>query len=140
MVTSADDEAILLRCLEAECSGFVPKERPVREPLEAVRAVHAGEALVSPPMLARLLPRLRPSQRARSTDLTPRELDILGLLADGISNQTIAERLGISRNTVRNHVQSILSKLEAHSKVEAVATAVREGIIRYPVGRRLPPR
>jgi DNA-binding NarL/FixJ family response regulator len=132
MVTSADDEAVLLRCLEAGCSGFIPKERPVRELVEAVRAVHAGEALVSPPMLARLLPRLRPSHRNAGTDLTPRELDILSLLAQGLSNQAIAERLGISRNTVRNHVQSILAKLEAHSQLEAVSTAVREGIIRYP--------
>jgi DNA-binding NarL/FixJ family response regulator len=132
MVTSADDEAVLLRCVEAGCSGFIPKDRPVRELVEAVRAVHAGEALVSPPMLARLLPRLRPSHRDARPDLTPRELDILGLLAQGISNQVIADQLGISRNTVRNHVQSILSKLEAHSKLEAVSTAVREGIIRYP--------
>jgi DNA-binding NarL/FixJ family response regulator len=132
MVTSADDEAVLLRCLEAGCSGFIPKERPVRELVDAVRAVHAGEALVSPPMLARLLPRLRPSHRSTGTDLTPRELDILSLLARGLSNQGIADRLGISRNTVRNHVQSILAKLEAHSQLEAVSTAVREGIIRYP--------
>jgi two-component system response regulator DevR len=132
MVTSADDEAVLLQCLEAGCSGFIPKQRPVRELLEAVRAVHAGEALVSPPMLARLLPRLRPGHREATSELTPRELDILRLLAEGLSNQVIAERLGITRNTVRNHVQSILAKLEAHSKLEAVATAVREGIIRYP--------
>jgi DNA-binding NarL/FixJ family response regulator len=132
MVTSADDEAVLLQCLEAGCSGFIPKDRPVKELVEAVRATAAGEALVSPPMLARLLPRLRPSHRSTGTDLTARELDILSLLAQGLSNQGIAERLGISRNTVRNHVQSVLAKLEAHSQLEAVSTAVREGIIRYP--------
>jgi len=65
MVTSADDEAVLLRCIEAGCSGFIPKDRPVRELVEAVRAVHAGEALVSSPMLARLLPRLRLQPRGR---------------------------------------------------------------------------
>ena len=132
MVTSADDEGVLLQCLEAGCSGFIQKERPVRELLDAVRAVHAGEALVSPPMLARLLPRLRPSHQKTAAELTARELDILRLLAEGLSNQVIAERLGITRNTVRNHVQNILAKLGAHSKLEAVATAVREGIIRYP--------
>lgn len=104
----------------------------MRELLDAVRAVHAGEALVSPPMLARLLPRLRPGHRETAAELTPRELDILRLMAEGLSNQVISERLGITRNTVRNHVQSILAKLEAHSKLEAVATAVREGIISYP--------
>jgi DNA-binding NarL/FixJ family response regulator len=132
MVTSADDEAVLIRCLEAGCSGFIPKDRPVRELVEAVRATAAGEALVSPPMLARLLPRLKPGHKSAGTDLTPRELDILSLLAQGLSNQGIAERLGISRNTVRNHVQNILAKLEAHSQLEAVSTAVRQGIIRYP--------
>ena len=93
--------------------------------------MHAGEALVSPPILARLLPRLRPSHRVGNPSY-PRELDILGLMAQGLANQIIAERLGISRNTVRNHVQSILAKLDAHSKLEAVSAAVREGIISYP--------
>lgn len=130
MVTSTDDDAVLVRALEAGCSGFVPKHRPVQELIDAVRAAHAGEALVSPPLLARLLPRLRPTSRGVGSDLTTRELEVLGLLAEGLSNQAVAERLTISLHTVRNHVQNILMKLGAHSKLEAVATAVREGIIR----------
>jgi DNA-binding NarL/FixJ family response regulator len=83
-------------------------------------------------MLARLLPRLSRSYRGIGTDLTPREKEVLELLAQGLSNQAIAERLVISPHTVRNHVQNLLTKLHGHSKLEAVANAVREGIIRYP--------
>jgi DNA-binding NarL/FixJ family response regulator len=64
-------------------------------------------------------------------DLTPREIEVLKLLADGVSNQQIAEKLVLSMHTVRNHVQNVITKLGAHSKLEAVATAVREGIIRH---------
>jgi DNA-binding NarL/FixJ family response regulator len=66
------------------------------------------------------------------SDLTPRELEVLGLIASGLVNKQIAQQLGLSLNTVRNHTQNILYKLQAHSKLEAVATAVREGVIDYP--------
>jgi DNA-binding NarL/FixJ family response regulator len=66
------------------------------------------------------------------TDLTRRELELLTHLAQGASNKTIAAELHLSLNTVRNYVQSVLTKLGAHSKLEAVSTAVREGIIDYP--------
>jgi PAS domain S-box-containing protein len=65
-------------------------------------------------------------------DLTPRELEVLGLLASGLINKQVARRLGLRLNTVRNHSQHILYKLHAHSRLEAVATAVRDGIIAYP--------
>ena len=66
------------------------------------------------------------------SDLTARELEILTLVAAGLVNKQIAQRLHLTLNTVRNHVQNVLYKLQAHSKLEAVATAVREGIIDYP--------
>ena len=92
----------------------------------------AGEALISPAMLARLLPKLRPTKRGVGADLTSREIEVLQLLAGGLANQAIADKLVISVHTVRHHVQNIITKLQAHSKLEAVATAAREGIIRYP--------
>jgi DNA-binding NarL/FixJ family response regulator len=131
MVTSFDDEAVLVRAIESGCSGFITKHKAIEEVVRAVRAARAGEALISPSMLARLLPKLRRSQRGVGTDLTPREIEVLKLLAEGLSNAMIAERLVLSLHTVRNHVQNVISKLGAHSKLEAVATAVREGIIRH---------
>jgi DNA-binding NarL/FixJ family response regulator len=130
MVTSFDDEAVLVRAIEAGCCGFITKHKAVGEVASAVRAANAGEALISPSMLARLLPRLRRKEQGIGVDLTPRELEVLKLLAEGISNAAIAERLVLSLHTVRNHVQNVIGKLGAHSKLEAVATAVREGILR----------
>jgi two-component system, NarL family, response regulator DevR len=132
MVTSFDDEQVLIDAIEAGCAGFVTKHKAIDEVVAAVRAAYAGEALISPSMLARLLPRLNRSYRGIGTDLTPREKEVLDLVSQGLSNQAIAGRLVISTHTVRNHVQNMLTKLHAHSKLEAVANAVREGIIRYP--------
>jgi DNA-binding NarL/FixJ family response regulator len=132
MLTSFTDEAVLVSAIEAGCSGFVTKHKAVEEVAAAVRAAYEGEALISPSMLARLLPKLRRSSRGLGSDLTPRELEVLKLLAEGLSNGAIAERLVISLHTVRNHVQSIIMKMQAHSKLEAVTVAVREGVIQYP--------
>ena len=131
MVTSFDDEGVLVRAIEAGASGFITKHKAVQEVAAAVRAAHAGEALISPSLLARLLPKLRQNPRGVGADLTPREIEVLKLLATGASNQQIAEELVLSLHTVRNHVQNVIGKLGTHSKLEAVATAVREGIIRH---------
>ncbi len=82
-------------------------------------------------MLQHLLP-AHPDQQRAGPDLTPREVEVLDLLVDGASTQAIAERLYMSTNTVRNHVQKILTKLGVHSRLEAVSTAVREGIVERP--------
>ena len=132
MVTSYTDEQVLISAIEAGASGYVTKHKVIEEVVSAVRAAHAGEALISPTMLARLLPKLRPSERTIGSDLTPREIEVLKLLAEGLSNQAISEKLVISLHTVRHHVQNIITKLSAHSKLEAVATAARAGIIKYP--------
>jgi DNA-binding NarL/FixJ family response regulator len=132
MVTSYTDESVLVAAIEAGASGYVTKHKVIDEVVDAVRAAHAGEALISPSMLARLLPKLRPSKRGLGSDLTQRELEVLRLLAEGMSNQNIAQKLVISVHTVRHHVQNIITKLDVHSKLEAVATAAKEGLIRYP--------
>lgn len=132
MLTGAAEDRVLLAAIEAGCSGFLTKDRAATEVAAAVRAAAAGEALISPAQLARLLPKLSPTQRAVGTDLTERELELLTRLARGGTNKAIASELHLSVNTVRNYVQSVLTKLGAHSKLEAVATAVRTGLIDYP--------
>jgi DNA-binding NarL/FixJ family response regulator len=134
MLTGSTDDRVLLAAIDAGCSGFLTKDRGASEVAEAVRAAAAGEALISPAQLARLLPKLSRTHRAVGADLTERERELLHHLARGQTNKVIAADLHLSVNTVRNYVQSVLTKLNAHSKLEAVSTAVREGIIDYPMG------
>lgn len=129
LLTSNADEDVLVAALEAGASGYVTKHKPAAEVTAAVRAVANGEMLVSSDMLARLLPRMNRAAPARY-DLTARELEVLELLAAGTPNIELAQRMGISRNTVRNHVQNLLTKLGVHSRLEAVALANREGLLR----------
>jgi DNA-binding NarL/FixJ family response regulator len=101
-----------------------------------VRAVSQGELLVSPEESRRILSHLRKrrardlAERERVDRLTPRETEILQGLADGLPSDRLASKLGISRNTLRTHIQNILFKLKVHSKVEALALAIRHGKVR----------
>ena len=132
ILTAFTEDRVLLAAIEAGCSGFLTKERAAEDVAMAVRSAAAGEAVISPAMLARLLPRLNGAHRSLGDDLTDRERELLGHLARGATNKAIAIELHLSVNTVRNYVQSVLTKLGAHSKLEAVSTAVREGIVDYP--------
>jgi len=131
LLTSNADEDVLVSAIEAGASGYITKHKPAVEVMAAVRAAANGEMLVSSDMLARLLPRVT-QRRANKVghDLTARELEVLELLAEGTPNHELAQRMGISRNTVRNHVQNLLTKLGVHSRLEAVALATREGLVR----------
>jgi DNA-binding NarL/FixJ family response regulator len=131
MLTARTDDEALIDAIAAGCSGFVKKEDAVDVLLAAIVAAHEGETISPPSELRPLLGRLRPTRRGLGADLTPRETQVLLLIAAGLVNKEIAEAVGIRLNTVRNHVQNILYKLRAHSKLEAVATAVREGLIDY---------
>lgn len=132
MLTGSADDSVLAAAIEAGCSGFITKDQAASNVAEAVRAAAAGEAVISPAMLVRLLPRLSGTHVGIGGDLTEREREVLSLVARGLANKEIAADLFLSVNTVRNYVQSVLTKLGAHSKLEAVATAVREGIVEYP--------
>ena len=135
MLTASTEDRVLLGAIDAGCSGFLTKDRAVTEVVEAVLAAADGEALISPAQLARLLPRLSKATQPIGADLTRRELQLLNHLARGQSNKAIAEELHLSVNTIRNYMQSVLLKLDAHSKLEAVSTAVREGLIDYQAAR-----
>ena len=132
MLTGTTEDRVLLAAIEAGCSGFLTKDKAATDVAQAVRAAAAGEALISSALLARLLPRLNRTDRSLGADLTDREREILAFLARGMSNKAIASNLYLSVNTIRNYIQAVLKKLGAHSKLEAVSTAVREGIIEYP--------
>ena len=132
VLTAAAEDSMLVAATEAGCAGFILKTSPLEELISAVRAAAAGEIMVSSDLLSRLLNRLHHQYDQPADDLTSREREILQLIAEGLTNSAIAARLFISVNTVRNHVQSILAKLGAHSKLEALSMAIRDGIIDPP--------
>lgn len=129
VLTASAADHVLVAAIEAGAAGFVSKTRGVGDVTSAVRAAAAGEAVISPEMLARLLPRLSRTSGQAHLDLTERERQVLDLLAEGLTNAAIAERLFVSVHTVRNHIANLSMKLGAHSKLEALSIAVREGIL-----------
>ncbi len=130
VLTASPAEQVMLGAIRAGASGFLSKTRSLSEVTGAVRAAAAGEAVISPEMLARLLPRMqRGGSTTIQTALTEREREVLTLLAEGLTNGAIAERLVVSVHTVRNHVANLSAKLGARSKLEALSIAVRDGLL-----------
>jgi DNA-binding NarL/FixJ family response regulator len=135
IMTAHDDERLLVEAVEAGASGFLGKEEAANEVLQAAKAAAEGEVLIDPSVLTRLLHQVAREREARREatslldDLTDREREILQLLAEGMRNDGIAEKLFISPQTVQTHVRNILGKLRVHSKLEAVAFAVKHGAI-----------
>lgn len=130
MLTAFTSHAVLVAAMEAGCSGYLSKRSAGQLVADGIRRVVSGDVLLSPDMLQQLLPRLSKPNRGPGAQLTQRELEILELLATGAPTRAMAASLYVSSNTLRNHVQSILNKLGAHNRLEAVSIAVREGIIR----------
>jgi diguanylate cyclase (GGDEF)-like protein/PAS domain S-box-containing protein len=129
LVTAAVDPALITEALAAGCAGFVTKGDSIDELAAAVRAAASGATTVSPAMRGQLTGADGKGSGYSGDALTHRETAVLLFLADGLSNQEISGRLLISINTLRNHIQNIISKLGAHSKLEAVSVAIREGLI-----------
>lgn len=127
VLTGEATSTVAARVVEAGGSGLVLKSAGLGDLEDAVRRVADGEAVFGAEFLAGVLSRL--TGRTRSATLTARERQALGLLADGASTAEVAERLGVAVNTARNHVQRVLEKLGARSKLEAVAIARREGLL-----------
>jgi DNA-binding NarL/FixJ family response regulator len=130
MLTASQNEGDLFSSIRAGASGYLLKEVSVEDVADAIRAVAHGQALVSPAMTPKLLAEFNTlAMRAEDGDgerrLTRREVEILGLVAQGLSNKQIAAQLVISHNTVKNHVRNILEKLRLRSRAEAAAFAVR---------------
>ncbi len=135
IITAHDEDRLLVEAVEAGASGFLGKGEAAEEVLAAAKAAAEGEVLIDPATLTRLLAQVareRELHREASMlldDLTDREREILQLLAEGMRNEGIAAKLFISPQTVQTHVRNILGKLRVHSKLEAVAFAVKNGAI-----------
>jgi len=128
MLTGRDDDALLRAAIDAGCAGFVSKDRATEELVAAVRTVRDGNAALAPATVSRLTGSAPPPGPI-PFGLTTRELEVVRLLADGCSTRELADRLYISLNTARNHVQRAIRKLGAHSRLEAVAIAARAGLL-----------
>jgi DNA-binding NarL/FixJ family response regulator len=131
MLTVSDEEADLYEAIKAGANGYLLKEISIEEVADAIRAVMQGQSLISPSMASNLLTEFtalakRAEEQFPAPRLTEREMQVLKLVAKGMSNREIADNLFISENTVKNHVRSILEKLHLHSRMEAVVYAVRE--------------
>jgi DNA-binding NarL/FixJ family response regulator len=133
---SADpSESAIMRAVEAGASGYVSKAASAEELVSSIRKAAEGEFLLEAATMARLLEQRRQSQQRAtehkrlSGDLTPREHDVLKLMARGLDNYEIAEELGIGYGTVRGHVRGVLEKLASHTRLHAVAEARKAGLL-----------
>jgi DNA-binding NarL/FixJ family response regulator len=131
MMSGSDVPEVHVLAFSAGCVGFLAKNRPWGEVVAAVRAASRGQSVLRVDELTDLLTQLRHTTNHRGRWLTAREIDVLRLLAAGRTTSSIAGELFLSAHTVRNHISSILSKLGAHSKLEAVAVAARDGLISF---------
>ncbi|GAA3848327.1 response regulator [Streptomyces sedi] len=126
VVTTYDSDADTLPAIEAGATGYLLKDAPPEELAAAVRTAAAGRTALAATVADRLLHRLR----APGTALTRRETEVLGLVADGLSNQAVARRLHLTEGTVKSHLARVYAKLGVDSRTAAVATATDLGLIR----------
>lgn len=129
VLSAYSDDWSVSRAVEAGCHGYLLKDQHLADLFEGITAVHEGEAAFAPSVLNRVL-RLVRTDRSSATSLTAREIEVLRRLADGLTTEQIAGELFVSSNTVRNHVNNIIRKLNVHSRLEAVSHAIRTGLIR----------
>jgi len=128
ILSAWSDDRSIARVIEAGCDGYLLKDQHVNELIDGIRTVMADQPVFAPAIMKRVVGLLSPTRVGQSA-LSARELDVLQRLGDGASTTEIAGALYVSVNTVRNHVQSIMQKLGVHSRLEAVAHAVRSGLI-----------
>jgi two-component system NarL family response regulator len=123
MLSTHNNEEDIYRSIQAGAKTYILKAAPREELIETIRAIHDGEHRISPAIGARL------AERARHTELTTRELDVLKLVAEGKSNKEIGSALDLAEITVKIHVGRILAKLEVNDRTQAAMTALRRGIL-----------
>jgi DNA-binding NarL/FixJ family response regulator len=133
IVSVSEQEDDVTEAILAGARGYVLKDRPVEEVVAGIQAAAAGESIISPRIAAMLLAGIRDQQRAAPelprVPLSDREMEVLNLLAEGKTNQEIGEILVIGPSTVRNHISSILMKLQVDNRVQAAVRAVRDRLV-----------
>jgi DNA-binding NarL/FixJ family response regulator len=123
VLTTYDGDENIYRALQAGAMGYLLKEMPKEEFVTAVQKVAHGEYYIPQQVAARL------AQRIPAQDLSQREMEVLKLIVQGRSNKEIADKLGLSESTVKNHVNGLLSKLHVQDRTQAVTTALKRGIV-----------
>ncbi|HET8616151.1 MAG TPA: response regulator transcription factor [Actinomycetales bacterium] len=126
ILTTYDTDADILRAVEAGASGYLLKDAEPQVLLDAVAAAARGETVLAPQVATRLLARVR----APASDLSARELEVVALVAEGLSNRDIARRLFVSEATVKSHLVHVFTKLGVTSRTGAVAAARDRGLLR----------
>ncbi|WP_432108545.1 response regulator [Streptomyces sp. AA1529] len=134
VVTTFNLDRYVYEALRAGASGFLLKEAPPAQLLHGIRTVATGAALLDPEVTRRLVgryaARIRPTEDpSHNSSLTPRELEVLRLIADGLSNNEIAAALQLSQETIKTFVSRILTKLDLRDRVQAVVYAYRQGLV-----------
>ena len=129
LLTDLSDYSLVNAALRSGIRGVLSRDATPEEIQSAIQAVHAGLVVIAPGWLDHVLPEMRPATEALAEALSDRELEVLNLIAEGQSNKLIAVALGISEHTVKTHVASILAKLGAASRTEAVSQAIRRGLV-----------
>ena len=132
VLTTYDTQEDILKAIEAGAKAFLLKDAPRQDVCEAIRAVHRGESLLNPAVASKVVNLVAElSQRQQSPDrLSERELEVLNLMAKGMSNKVIALELFIGERTVKAHITNIFQKLGVSDRTEAVTQALQRGIIR----------
>jgi len=132
VLTVAADQQSVTDALLAGACGYLVKDAPIDQIIEGIKAAARGESSISPRIASQLVQRLRePAElepRLGGAELTPRELQVLELIARGVDNPGIARALYLSQHTVKNHVSSILVKLQVENRIQAAVRAVRGGL------------
>jgi DNA-binding NarL/FixJ family response regulator len=127
MLTVSEDEDDILAAVKAGASGYVLKGSGASELADVVRSVHAGEVYVAPALAWSMLRELRTPRTSPYDELTEREREVLELVAEGLSNSEVGERLYLAEKTIKHHMTNILGKLHVRSRVEAALLVAREG-------------
>ena len=129
VLSSFSDHASVQQVIQAGAIGYLLKDVPIDELADGIRAAAAGKTVLAPEATQALVRAAGPQAPQPGCDLTERQIEILALLVEGLTNNEIAERLILSPYTVRNHISEILSKLDTSTRTEAAALAVRLGLV-----------